>query len=136
MPRRGDRGAAARPGFYVPGYIADRMFGLQDGEPDRTLLAAGKRIQELDSHRLEQLSVAIAAGQRVGLVGGLDSRERSRLAKMAASDGVDPSDRDAVLAWLREHPKAPNAVMRLMRMDRGHVSHGRAASMHRWDGRL
>lgn len=112
--------------------VFELMFGLQDGPADRALLAAGRRIGELDPHRLEALATALAADQTVGLVGGLDVTERRQLAALARRAGVDTSDRRAVLAWLEANPKAILRASRRVSVSRGHVPRGLDLMVRRW----
>lgn len=115
--------------------IADSLFGLQDGPADRVLLAAGRRIGELDPDRLSVIAVAIASDQTVGLAGGLDVTERRRLAERMRAENVDTSDRERVLAWLRRNPGQLAAASRSVAVSRGHVSRGLDLMVRRWTGR-
>ena len=115
--------------------IADSLFGLQDGPADRVLLAAGRRIGELDPDRLSVIAVAIASDQTVGLAGGLDVTERRRLAERMRAEGVDTSDRERVLAWLRRNPGQLAAASRSVAVSRGHVPRGLDLMVRRWTGK-
>lgn len=115
--------------------IADRLFGLQDGPADRVLLAAGRRIGELDPDRLNNIAVAIASDQTVGLAGGLDVTERRRLAERMRADQVDTSDRLKVLAWLEHNPGQLSAASRSVAVSRGHVPRGLDLMVRRWTGK-
>jgi hypothetical protein len=115
--------------------IADSLFGLQDGPADRVLLAAGRRIGELDPDRLSVIAVAIASDQTVGLAGGLDVTERRRLAERMRAENVDTSDRERVLAWLRRNPGQLAAASRSVAVSRGHVPRGLDLMVRRWTGR-
>lgn len=115
--------------------IADSLFGLQDGPADRVLLAAGRRIEELDPDRLSVIAVAIASDQTVGLAGGLDVTERRRLAERMRAENVDTSDRERVLAWLRRNPGQLAAASRSVAVSRGHVPRGLDLMVRRWTGR-
>lgn len=120
--------------YRIPDGIVDAMFGLSDGPADRVLLAAGRRIGELDPHRLERLAFAISVQESVGLVGGLDPMERRRLAALARQDGVDTSDRVAVLRWLRANPSSVDGAVRHVAVSRGHAPRGMDLVVRSWLG--